>query len=411
MLAGIKKMQEVLGIQDVALKDKRVLIRVDFNVPLDKDFNITEDTRMRESIPTINYCIDNEAKSVILVGHLGRPEPKIDGEKQIQFSFSHLVKRLERLLNKEVLFAHSLEMAQSLQEQDHPIILVENLRFYKGEKSNDPLFSQKLASLCDVYVNDAFGTSHRKHASTYGIAGYVPIKVAGFLLKKEINSFAKALANPLRPVLLIVGGAKVSSKLTLLRNILDRVDKVIIGGAMSNTFLKALGYNMQASLVEEDLIQEALEILQKAKQKGVHVYLPVDVVSTPHMDHADQVQITPAQDIPLNHIAVDIGPATSKLFSLVIQGSQTIIWNGPLGVYEVPLFSRGSFQIAHSISNTYAYSLIGGGDTIDVLTRAGDKDSVSFISTGGGASLELLEGKILVAFEVLDQKQNWADHD
>ncbi|CCM73262.1 Phosphoglycerate kinase [Helicobacter heilmannii ASB1.4] len=231
----------------------------------------------------------------------------------------------------------------------------------------------------------------------------MPVKVAGFLLKKEINSFAKALANPLRPVLLVVGGAKVSSKLTLLSNILERVDKVIIGGAMSNTFLKALGYNMQASLVEEDLIQDALDILNKAKQKGVHVYLPVDVVSSPHLEHTDQVQITPAQDIPLNYMAVDIGPATSKLFSLVIQSSQTIIWNGPLGVYEVPLFSRGSSQIAHSISNTYAFSLIGGGDTIDVLTRAGYKDSVSFISTGGGASLELLEGKILVAFEVLDR--------
>ncbi|CRF41295.1 phosphoglycerate kinase [Helicobacter ailurogastricus] len=405
MLAGIKRMQEVVGIQDISVENKRVLIRVDFNVPLDKDFNITEDTRMRESIPTINYCIDNGAKSVVLVGHLGRPQPQIEGQREEKHSFRHLLKRLERLLNKEVLFASSPQMAKDLQEsQENPIILVENLRFYKGEKENNPEFAKCLADLCDVYVNDAFGTSHRKHASTYGIAAYVPVKVAGFLLKKEINSFAKALASPLRPVLLVVGGSKVSSKLTLLSNILERVDKVIIGGAMSNTFLKALGYNMQASLVEEDLIQDALEILNKAKQKGVHVYLPVDVVSSPHLEHTDQVQITPAQDIPLNYMAVDIGPATSKLFSLVIQSSQTIIWNGPLGVYEVPLFSRGSSQIAHSISNTYAFSLIGGGDTIDVLTRAGYKDSVSFISTGGGASLELLEGKILVAFEVLDRR-------
>ncbi|WP_163532543.1 phosphoglycerate kinase [Helicobacter suis] len=405
MLAGIKKMQEVLGIQDVDLQDKRVLIRVDFNVPLDKNLNITEDTRMRESIPTINYCMDNGAKSVVLVGHLGRPEAKIEGQREERFSFSHLLKRLERLLNKEVLFANSpKEAKQLLDTQDRPIILVENLRFYKGEKNNDPAFAKELAALCDIYVNDAFGTSHRKHASTYGIAAFVPLKVAGFLLKKEINSFAKALANPLRPVLLIVGGAKVSSKLTLLHNILERVDKIIIGGAMSNTFLKALGYDMQASLVEEDLIEEALGVLKKAKERGVRVYLPVDVVSSTHLEHTDQVQITPAQDIALNHMTVDIGPATSKLFSLVIQQSQTIIWNGPLGVYEVPLFSRGSFQIAHSISNTYAYSLIGGGDTIDVLTRAGYKDSVSFISTGGGASLELLEGKILVAFEVLDRK-------
>ncbi|WP_163555398.1 phosphoglycerate kinase [Helicobacter suis] len=405
MLAGIKKMQEVLGIQDVDLQDKRVLIRVDFNVPLDKNLNITEDTRMRESIPTINYCMDNGAKSVVLVGHLGRPEAKVEGQKEERFSFSHLLKRLERLLNKEVLFANSpKEAKQLLDTQDRPIILVENLRFYKGEKNNDPAFAEELAALCDIYVNDAFGTSHRKHASTYGIAAFVPLKVAGFLLKKEINSFAKALANPLRPVLLIVGGAKVSSKLTLLHNILERVDKIIIGGAMSNTFLKALGYDMQASLVEEDLIDEALGVLKKAKERGVRVYLPVDVVSSTHLEHTDQVQITPAQDIALNHMTVDIGPATSKLFSLVIQQSQTIIWNGPLGVYEVPLFSRGSFQIAHSISNTYAYSLIGGGDTIDVLTRAGYKDSVSFISTGGGASLELLEGKILVAFEVLDRK-------
>lgn len=400
-VAGITFMQQVKTLRDINLRDKHILIRVDFNVPMDDDCDISDDTRIREALPTINYCIDNEPKSIVLVSHLGRPKGV-----QPEFSLKHIIKRLERLLETSVMFADSIEAVKDLQESapKGSIILLENIRFYKEEEKNAPELSKKLASLCDVFVNDAFGTSHRAHASTYGVASFVQHKVAGLLLKKEIDSFAKALANPLKPVLLIVGGSKVSSKLELLSNILDVVDKIIIGGAMSNTFLASLGFDMAKSLVEVELIDEARNILQKAAQKGVKIYLPVDVVSTDDIATHANIKITPAQDVPSGYMAVDMGPATTKLFSEVIQSSQTIIWNGPLGIYEISQFSRGTFNLAHAIADTYAFSLIGGGDTADAIERAGERDNMSFISTGGGASLELLEGKILPAFEVLDKK-------
>lgn len=400
-VAGISFMQQVKTLRDIDLSNKHILIRVDFNVPMDEDCDISDDTRIREALPTINYCIDNEPKSIVLVSHLGRPKGA-----QPEFSLKHIIKRLERLLETSVMFADSIEAVKDLQESapKGSIILLENIRFYKEEEQNAKELSKKLASLCDVYVNDAFGTSHRAHASTHGIAAFVGQKVAGLLLKKEIDSFAKALANPLKPVLLIVGGSKVSSKLELLSNILDVVDKIIIGGAMSNTFLASLGFDMAKSLVEVELIDEARNILQKAAQKGVKIYLPVDVVSTDDIATHTNIKITPAQDVPSGYMAVDMGPATTKLFSEVIQSSQTIIWNGPLGIYEISQFSRGTFNLAHAIADTYAFSLIGGGDTADAIERAGERDNMSFISTGGGASLELLEGKILPAFEVLDKK-------
>ncbi|MCL9820113.1 phosphoglycerate kinase [Helicobacter colisuis] len=401
MSKNIQLMQSVKSIREVDIKNKRVLIRVDFNVPMDDELNISDDSRIREAIPTINYCIDNGAKSIILVSHLGRPKGKSD-----DFSLKHVLKRLERLLAKDVVFVESLENAQVALNTlvDGSIVLLENIRFYEGEEKNDPALSQKLANLCDVYVNDAFGTSHRKHSSTYGIAEYTKEKVAGLLLKKEIDSFAVALSNPLRPLLLIVGGSKVSSKLTLLKSILEVVDKIIIGGAMSNTFLKAIGYDTKSSLVENDLLEDAKDILRSAKEKGVKVYLPVDVVATDNVKEPKEIKITPAQDIPDGLMAVDIGPATVKLFNEVIRVSETIIWNGPLGVYEQQKFSRGTFSIAHTIADTYAYSVIGGGDTADAVDKAGNKDSMSFTSTGGGASLELLEGVVLPAFEVLEKK-------
>lgn len=399
MSKNIQKMQNVKSVREVEIKDKRVLIRVDFNVPLDDELNISDDTRIREAIPTINYCIDAGAKSIILVSHLGRPKGKSD-----EFSLKVILKRLERLLNKNVVFA-DLDNAQVTLNTlvDGSIILLENIRFYEGEEKNDDNLSKKLASLCDVYVNDAFGTSHRKHSSTYGVAKYANVKVAGLLLKKEIDSFAVALSNPIRPLLLIVGGSKVSSKLTLLTSILDVVDKIVIGGAMSNTFLKAVGYDMKDSLVEDNLLEEAKNILRIAKEKHVKIYLPVDVVTTTK-DKKD-IKIIPAQDVPDEHMAVDIGPATVRLFNEVIRDCETIIWNGPLGMYEDQKFSRGTFSISHTIADTYAYSVIGGGDTADAVNRAGDKDSMSFTSTGGGASLELLEGVVLPAFEVLDTRE------
>ncbi len=402
MSKNIQLMQNVKSIREIDVKGKRVLIRVDFNVPMDSELNISDDTRIREALPTINYCIDNGAKSIIFVSHLGRPKGRSE-----EFSLKAILKRLERLLAKDVVFVENLENAQVTLNTlvDGSIVLLENIRFYEGEEKNERELSQKLANLCDVYVNDAFGTSHRKHASTYGIAQYAKEKVAGLLLKKEIDSFAIALSNPLRPLLLIVGGAKVSSKLTLLKSILDVVDKIIIGGAMSNTFLKAVGYDTKESLVENDLLEAAKEILRAAKEKGVKVYLPVDVVATDNLKEPKEIKITPAQDIPDGLMAVDIGPATVKLFNEVIRVSETIIWNGPLGVYENQKFSRGTFSIAHAIADTYAYSVIGGGDTADAVDKAGNRDSMSFTSTGGGASLELLEGKVLPAFEVLDKKE------
>lgn len=401
-IAGIELMQKVKSVRDIELQGKRVLIRVDFNVPMDEDFDISDDTRIREALPTINYCIDNGAKNITLISHLGRPngnDPK--------FSLKHILKRVERLLGKDIAFADSIDSIQSLQESittPNAVILCENIRYEDGEEQNSDGLSRNLGNLCDVYINDAFGTSHRAHASTYGIAKFAKEKVAGLLLKKEIDSFAKALSNPLKPVLLIVGGSKVSSKLTLLYNILDSIDKIIIGGAMSNTFLKARGFDMQKSLVEDDLVAEARKILDTAKQKGVKIYLPVDVVSTDDIKQHQHIKITPAQDIPENYMAVDMGPATTRLFSEVVRDSQTIIWNGPLGIYEIASFSRGTFSLAHAVSDTYAFSLIGGGDTADAIDKAGERDNMSFISTGGGASLELLEGKVLPAFAVLDKK-------
>lgn len=271
MSNNIQEMQNVKSLREVNIKDKRVLIRVDFNVPMDSELNISDDTRIREAIPTINYCIDNGAKSIILVSHLGRPQGRSN-----EFSLKHILKRLERLLAKDVVFVDNLENAQVTLNTlvDGSIVLLENIRFHEGEEKNNPELSQKLASLCDIYVNDAFGTAHRKHSSTYGIANFAKEKVAGLLLKKEIDSFAIALSNPLRPLLLIVGGSKVSSKLTLLKSILDVVDKIIIGGAMSNTFLQAVGYDMKNSLIEENLLEEARNILRNAKEKGVKSICP-----------------------------------------------------------------------------------------------------------------------------------------
>ena len=398
---NIQIMQNVKSVHEIDIKDKRVLIRVDFNVPMDSELNISDDTRIREAIPTINYCIDNGAKSIILVSHLGRPKGRSE-----EFSLKAILKRLERLLAKDVVFVDSLDNAKITLNTlvDGSILLLENIRFYEGEEKNDSELSKQLADLCDVYVNDAFGTSHRKHASTYGVAQYAKEKVAGLLLEKEIAYFGIALSNPLRPLLLIGGGSKVSSKLTLLKSILEVVDKIIIGGAMSNTFLKAVGYDMKASLVEEDLLEEARSILRTAKEKGVKMYLPVDVVATDNIKETKIIKISPAQDIPDDLMAVDIGPATVRLFNEVIRDCETIIWNGPMGVYENQKFSRGTFRISHTIADTYAYSVIGGGDTADAVDNAGDKESMSFTSTGGGASLELLEGEVLPAFGVLDKK-------
>lgn len=401
MTSNLKYMQGVKSLKDIDVTGKRVLIRVDFNVPVDSQNNITDDRRIRSALPTINYCIDHNACSITLVTHFGRPKGTYDE----RYSLKHVRKRLERLLHKKVEFVEDFEASKneiatcSLER----VFLLENIRFREGEKQNDPVLSEKLGSICDVYVNDAFGTSHRKHASTYGVTEFVETKVAGFLMMREIEAFSKALENPTRPIALVVGGAKISSKITLLKAVLEKIDKLIIGGAMSNTFLKALGYDMQESLYEEEYIDTARDVLDRARQHGVKIYLPVDVVITDSIESPVDVKVIPAQDVLSGFKAVDIGPATVKLFSEAIELSNTIIWNGPMGIYEIDKFSKGTFKIANAIADCYAYTIVGGGDTADAVDRASEAENFSFISTGGGASLELLEGKILPGFDHLDR--------
>ncbi len=403
MTSNIREMSLVKSLKDIDVEGKRVLIRVDFNVPIDSHNNISDDRRIKAALPTINYCIDHNACSITLVSHLGRPKGVYDE----RYSLVHIKKRLERLLDKKVEFVEDFEKSKdeiatcSLER----VFLLENIRFYEGEKKNDKELSKKLASICDVYVNDAFGTSHREHASTYGITEFVDTKVAGFLMMKEIEAFSKALEKPVRPIALVVGGAKISTKITLLESVLPKIDKLIIGGAMSNTFLKALGYDMKKSLYEEEYLQTASQVLDEAKVNGVNVYLPVDVVVTDSVEHPVDVRVVPSQDVLDGFMAVDIGPATAKLFSEAVELSNTIIWNGPMGIYENAKFSKGTFKLASAIGDCYAYTIVGGGDTADAVEKCGEASNFSFISTGGGASLELLEGKILPGFKNLDKKE------
>lgn len=402
MISNILHMSGVKNVRDVDVYGKRVLIRVDFNVPMDAMSAISDDSRIRSALPTINHCIDHNACSITLVSHLG--DPKGVDER---YSLRLIQKRLERLLQRKVEFIDDLERLKeenALCSLDR-VFLFENIRFFEGEKKNDSALAKDLAQLCDVYVNDAFGTSHRKHASTYGIAEFVPVKVAGFLMMREIEAFMKALEQPIRPIALVVGGSKISSKIPLLKSVMQKIDKLIIGGAMSNTFLQALGNEMQASLYEHDRLDTALEVLHEAKRFGVKVYLPVDVVATDSIDHPVDVRVVPAQDVMEGFRAVDIGPATLKLFSEAIELSNTVIWNGPMGLYEIDKFAKGTYRIASVIADSYAYTIVGGGDTTDAVEKAGEKEKFSFVSTGGGASLELLEGKILPGYECLDRRE------
>lgn len=402
MLSNIEVMQSVKSVKDIDVGDKRVVIRVDFNVPMDSHRNITDDRRIKEALHTINYCIDHGAKSIVLLTHLGRPK----GERKEEFSLRHILKRVERLIGKEVHFIEDFKQQseQILGSENGAIFLFENMRFYPEETQNDEGFAKKLSAFGEIYINDAFGTSHRKHSSTYAIAAHMPVKVAGFLLKREIDAFSKALFQPITPITLIVGGAKISSKITLLQNIMPKIDKMIIGGAMSNTFLKALGHDTRASLVETEYLEEALLVLRLAKEMDVKVYLPVDLVIADDIEKPVDIKITPVQDILEGFSSADIGPATLKLFEEVVELSNTIIWNGPMGIFETDKFSRGTLRLAHAIADSYAYSIVGGGDTANAANMSGESENFSFISTGGGASLELLEGKILPGFEQLEKR-------
>ena len=393
-----------LTIKDIPIRNKRVFIRVDFNVPLNSELNITDDTRIRSSLPTINYAIDEGAK-VILASHLGRPK----GKRNPAFTMATVVKRLQRLLNKDVMFlddcigAEVEKTVNSMEMGD--VVLLENLRYYPGEEANNDEFAKQLASLADVYVNDAFGTSHRSHASITGITKYVRPAVAGFLVKKEMEYIIeKVMANPVKPFVAILGGAKVSGKLGMIENLGKNVDKVIIGGGMAFTFLKAMGYEVGHSLVEPDMIDISLRIYKNAREKGIKFYLPVDCVVAPGMEPGVETMIVPMQEIPKDWKALEIGPASVKLFTEVLANARTILWNGPMGVFELDAFSRGTFAIAHAIAESYALTIVGGGDTANAVDKAGESEDMSFISTGGGAVLKLLEGKPLDGIMVLDEK-------
>lgn len=388
-------------IKDLA--GKKIFLRVDFNVPLDDKGNITDDTRIRAVLPTINYALDCSAK-VIIASHLGRPK----GEKNPKYSMAPAAKRLSRFLDKDVTLADDCvgDSVASLVDTMKPgdVILLENLRFYPGEEKNDPEFARTLANLADIYVNDAFAVSHRAHASVEAITHFVPVVAAGFLMKNEMGFFDRAMKNPVHPLVAILGGAKVSGKIEVIDNLLNKVDKIIIGGGMAFTFLKALGYGIGKSLVEEQLLETALATYNKAREKGIKFYLPVDCVVADRFDPAAEIKITPIQEIPNDWMALDIGPATTTLFSEVLQNAKTIIWNGPMGVFEMDAFSRGTFAMVSAVANSYALTIVGGGDTDVAVHRAGEFAKISYISTGGGAFLELLEGKKLPGIRVLEEK-------
>jgi len=392
-----------LTIEDIDIKGKRVFIRADFNVPLDENRQITDDRRIRSTLPTINYAIDEEAK-VILSSHLGRPKGKADPK----YSLAPIAKRLQRLLNKEVLFSadcignQTEEIVSKMKNGD--VLLLENLRFHPGEEKNDEEFAKALSKLADVYVNDAFGAAHRAHASIVGIPEFLPA-VAGFLLKKEIEYLKGTIENPVKPFIAILGGAKVSGKIGVLENLANKVDKVIVGGGMAYTFIKSMGYEVGDSLVENDMLDTAQRIRKNLKESGIKFYLPVDCVIAQSTEPGAVIKNIPILEIPKNWKALDIGPASVKLFSEVIQDAKTILWNGPMGVFEIDAFSRGTYEIAHAVADAYALTIVGGGDTDLAVHRAGLSDAMSFISTGGGASLQLLEGKELPGIAALSDRK------
>ena len=391
------------NISDLVVKGKTVLIRVDFNVPLDEQGNITDDIRIRGVLPTINYALDEHAK-VIIISHLGRP----DGQRQEKYSLAPVAKRLSRLLEKEVKLAPDCigpeVEAMVGQMAFGDVLLLENLRFHEEEKKNDPEFCRQLAKLADVYINDAFAVAHRAHASVVGVVEFFQECAAGFLLQKEMDYFHRSVSNPSRPLVAIVGGAKVSSKLGALRNMIDRVDKMIIGGAMANTFLKAQGYEVGTSRVEDDLLETANELVAKALKQGVKLYLPVDCIVADRFDSKAANKITTAQEVPKSWMILDIGPASTLLFGEALEDAGTIIWNGPMGAFEMDAFSRGTMAMVQKLAASQALTIVGGGDTDVAVHRAGESNNISYISTGDGAFLMLMEGKVLPGVAALENK-------
>jgi phosphoglycerate kinase len=392
-------------IDEVDIKGKTVFIRVDFNVPLDQNRNITDDTRIRAVLPTINYCLEENAR-VILASHLGRP----GGQRVEEFSLAPVARRLAYRLHKKVTLAPDCvgpavdKIRRGMKRGD--VILLENLRFHPEEQANDPDFARELMKGVDIYVNDAFAVAHRAHASEDAVTRFAPICVAGFLMRDEVHYFHKCLEDPARPLVALVGGAKIASKMSALCNLLNHVDKIIVGGAMANTFLKAMGYELGQSLVDNGLLDAARTLMAAALQKNVKFYLPVDCVVAERFDRSAETKITPVQEVPKDWVITDIGPATVTLFGEALQNAKTIVWNGPMGAFEIDAFSRGTMAMVSKVADSYALTIVGGGDTDVALHKAGEFQKFSYVSTGGGAFLELLEGKQLPGIRALEE---WAE--
>ena len=390
-------------LKDLNVENKRVLVRVDFNVPI-KDGVITDTNRIEASLTTIKYLIDNNAK-VILMSHLGRPK----GEPKPEFSLKPVAQKLSEIIGQDVKFIDSdkvvddsvIEESKKLQPKE--IMIIQNTRFRKEEEKNDEKFSKELSQLADLYVNDAFGTSHRAHASNVGVSKFLPSAV-GFLVQKEIEIMGKALENPERPFTAILGGAKVSDKIGVIENLLDKVDTILIGGAMAFTFIKSQGKNVGKSLIEEDKLDLAKSLLEKAQEKGVKIFLPVDFVVAKEMSEDSDSKVINIDDFTDDIAGFDIGTKTIKIFDEEIQKSKTIVWNGPMGVFEIEQFSKGTFEIANSLVKSKATTIVGGGDSTSAIAKSGNKDKVTHVSTGGGASLEFLEGKVLPGIDCIDER-------
>jgi phosphoglycerate kinase len=387
-------------VTDIDVAEKRVLCRVDFNVPLNEDRQITDDARIRAALPTLRYVMEGNGK-LIVASHLGRPK----GQRVEKFSLAPVAQRLEELLETQVTMAPDCvgTDVRSLIDnmQAGQVVLLENLRFHEAEQNNGEDFGKELAALCDIYVNDAFAVCHRKNASVVAVVAYASVSAAGILLRRELDYFEKAMARPRRPLAAVVGGAKVSSKLAALTNMLQHVDKVIVGGAMANTFLRAQGVAVGASKIEADLIGSAKEMMKTAADRGIRFYLPVDAVVADAFDAGANTRTVPVQEIPEDWMVLDIGPATALVYDQALQDAGTIVWNGPMGVFEMPPFSRGTLAMAESISDSQGLTIVGGGDTDAALHMSGKTEKVSYVSTGGGAFLALLEGKTLPAVAAL----------
>lgn len=390
-------------LKDINVSGKTVLVRVDYNVPMDDDLNITDNIRIRSSLPTINYLLENDAK-IILMSHLGRPK----GEPKAKYSMEPVARELSKLVGKEIIFADEdlvvtnkvRDMAKSLKPRD--IMLLQNTRYRKEEEKNDDVFAKELADLAEIYVNDAFGTSHRAHASNVGVSKYLP-SALGFLVEKEVSIMGKALDNPERPFVAILGGAKVSDKIGVIENLINKVDAIIIGGGMAFTFLKAKGYEIGTSLLEDDKVELASELMNKAKDNGVALVLPIDVVVAKEFKNDTEFRMVVVEDIPKDMMGLDIGDESIELFQKVIEEAKTIIWNGPMGVFEMDNFNKGTYAIGHAMVNSGAITIVGGGDSASAIEQAGLADQITHVSTGGGASLELLEGKVLPGIDAISE--------